>query len=56
MVQDILWKADSRSDCQKTAYFLYGNQRFITVWTKARTVPYPETAEPSTLLNSLALI
>jgi hypothetical protein len=35
MVQDILWKIDSYSTCQKIACFLHGTQRFITVFTKA---------------------
>jgi hypothetical protein len=35
MVQDIIWKADSHSACQKIS-FLYGTRRFITVFTKAR--------------------
>jgi hypothetical protein len=34
MMQDILWKADSHSPCQTIASFLYGNWRFITVFTK----------------------
>jgi hypothetical protein len=36
MVQDILWKADSHSACQKIACFLYGTRRFIAVFTKFR--------------------
>jgi hypothetical protein len=36
MVQDIIWKADSHSTCQKISCFLYGTQKFITVFTKAR--------------------
>jgi hypothetical protein len=36
MVQDILWKVDSYSTCQRTASFLYGTRRFITVFTKGR--------------------
>jgi len=35
MVQNILSKADSYSDCHTIACFLYGNRRFITVLTKA---------------------
>jgi hypothetical protein len=35
MVQDILWKVDSHSACQTIACFLYGTQRFITLFTKA---------------------
>jgi hypothetical protein len=35
MVQDIIWKADSHSACQKISCFLYGTRRFITVFTKA---------------------
>jgi hypothetical protein len=35
MVQDILWKAYSHSDCQKKSCFLYGTGRFITVFTEA---------------------
>jgi hypothetical protein len=35
MVQDILWKVYSYSACQRIAYFLYGTQRFITMFTKA---------------------
>jgi hypothetical protein len=34
MVQDILWKVHSYSDCQRIACFHYGTQRFITVFTK----------------------
>jgi hypothetical protein len=34
IVQDIIWKADSHSACQKI-YVLYGTRRFITVFTKA---------------------
>jgi hypothetical protein len=34
MVQDIIWKADSHSACQKISCFLYGTRRFITVFTK----------------------
>jgi hypothetical protein len=36
MVQDILWKVDSYSACQRIARFLYETRRFITVLTKAR--------------------
>jgi hypothetical protein len=36
MVQDIIWKADSHSACQKISCFLYGTRRLITVFTKAR--------------------
>jgi hypothetical protein len=36
MVQDIIWKADSHSTCQKIYCFLYGTRRFITAFTKAR--------------------
>jgi hypothetical protein len=35
MVQDIIWKADCHSACQKLSCFLYGTRRFITVFTKA---------------------
>jgi hypothetical protein len=35
IVQDIIWKADCHSACQ-TSCFLYGTQRFITVFTIAR--------------------
>jgi len=31
MMCDILWMADSYSDCQRTSCFLYGTQRFIIV-------------------------
>jgi hypothetical protein len=34
MVQDIIWKADCHSACQKIL-FLHGNWRLITVFTKA---------------------
>jgi hypothetical protein len=36
MVQDITWKADCHSACQKISFFLNGTRRFITVFTKAR--------------------
>jgi len=36
MVQDVLWKADSHSVCQTTAYFLYGTRRFNAVFTEPR--------------------
>jgi hypothetical protein len=36
MVQDIIWKVDCHSACQKISCFHYGTQRFITVFTKAR--------------------
>jgi len=36
MVQNILWKVDSYSACQRTACYLYGTRRFITMFTKAR--------------------
>jgi hypothetical protein len=35
MMQDIIWKADSHLACQKSC-FLYGNWRFINVFTKLR--------------------
>jgi hypothetical protein len=35
-VQDILWKVDSYSNCQRIVCFLYGTWRFVTVFTKAR--------------------
>jgi len=34
-VQDILWKVDSYSACQRIATFLYGTWRVITIFTKA---------------------
>jgi len=36
MVQDVLWKADSQSACQKISCFLYGTRRFINVFTRSR--------------------
>jgi hypothetical protein len=36
MVQNMLWKSDSHSDCQRIACFLYETRRFITVFTKSR--------------------
>jgi hypothetical protein len=36
MMQNVLWKADSHSDCQTIACFIYGTRRFITVFTKTR--------------------
>jgi hypothetical protein len=36
MVQDIRWKFDSYSACQKIACFLYGTRTFITVFTEVR--------------------
>jgi hypothetical protein len=36
MVQDIILNADCHSAYQKISCFLYGTQRFITVFTKAR--------------------
>jgi len=39
MVQDIIWKADSHSSCQKISCFLYRTRMFITVCTKARHWP-----------------
>jgi len=38
-VQDILWKADSNSDCQTRARFLYETLRFIIVFKKPTTGP-----------------
>jgi hypothetical protein len=35
MVQDIIWKDDCHSACQKNILLSYGNQKFITVFTKA---------------------
>jgi hypothetical protein len=34
--QDIIWKADTHSACQKISCFLYGTRRFSTVFIKAR--------------------
>jgi hypothetical protein len=34
MVQDIIWKAESHSACQKKSCFLYGIWRFTTVFKK----------------------
>jgi hypothetical protein len=34
MVQNIIWKADCHSACQKMSCFLYGTRRFITLFTK----------------------
>jgi hypothetical protein len=36
MVQDIIWKVDCHSACQKITCFLYGTRKFITVFTKVR--------------------
>jgi hypothetical protein len=36
MVQDIIWKADCHSACQKKSCFLYGTRKFATVFTKVR--------------------
>jgi len=35
-VQNIIWKANCHSACQKISFFLYGTQRLITVFTRAR--------------------
>jgi len=35
MVEDIIWKVSSYSACQKISCFLYGTQRFITMFTEA---------------------
>jgi hypothetical protein len=35
MVQDIIWKADCHSVCQKISCSHYGTRRFITEFTKA---------------------
>jgi hypothetical protein len=35
-MQDIIWKDDSHSACQKITCFLYRTREFITVLTKAR--------------------
>jgi hypothetical protein len=45
MGQDIIWKADCHSACEKIL-LSYGTRRFITVFTKiSPTGPYPEPAE-----------
>jgi hypothetical protein len=40
MVQDILWKVDSHSACQRIAAFFYGTLRFITLFTETRHMTF----------------
>jgi hypothetical protein len=62
MVQDIIWKSDNHSACQKISSFLYETRRFITVFTKARrwTLPWASRIQfvpsiPISLRSSLLL-
>jgi hypothetical protein len=52
MVQDILWKADSHSACQTTAFM--EPEDSLTCSQKSTTGSYPEPAESSSPQQSLS--
>jgi hypothetical protein len=46
MVQDIIWKTDSHSACQKNPFFMEP-ECLLPCSQKSTTGPYPEPAESS---------
>jgi hypothetical protein len=53
MVQDIIWKADSHSACQKYPFFMEPKGS-LPYSQKPATGPYPEPAESSSPHRSLS--
>jgi hypothetical protein len=54
MVQDIIWKADCHSACQKTSWFLMEPEGSLPCSHKPAIGPYPEPAESSLTHRSLS--
>jgi hypothetical protein len=54
MMQDIIWKADCHSACQKISSFLMEPEGSLTCSQKLATGPYPEPAKSSQPHQSLS--
>jgi hypothetical protein len=54
MVQDIIWKADSQSTCQKNPAFFMEPEGSLQYSQNPAIGPYPEPAESSSPHRSLS--
>jgi hypothetical protein len=54
MVQDIIWKADSHSYCQKNSAFIMESEGSLPYSQKPAIGPYPEPAESSSPHRALS--